>query len=236
MDPELIRRQSEAEATGWWYRGRGEIVRSLLPLPDRPRRVADIGCGWGGLTETLAPWGDVVGIEPSEAARAEAERRGVEVLEGDADALPLEDASIDLAVSTDVLEHLDDDVAAVREIARVLVPGGAALVTVPAYPRLFSGHDRALDHRRRYTRETLLEAIRGGGLEPLRVTNFNSILLPAAAAARLGSRNGEPSADSGVAPKPLNGLLLATLRFERALLRRTNLPAGLSIAVLATRA
>ncbi len=235
MDAEIIRRQAEEQSSGWWFRGRAEIVHSLLPEPDGTKRVADIGCGWGGLTETLSAWGSVVGVEPSEAARAEAKRRGVEVLAGEADALPLEDGSVDIVVSTDVLEHLDDDVAAVREIERVLVPDGIALVTVPAYPRLFSSHDVALEHRRRYTRRTIAEAIRAGGLEPERTTNFNSILLPVAAASRLATRNRPPKAQSGAAPGPLNGLLYGTMRLERAMIGRFDLPAGLTIAVRARK-
>lgn len=235
MDTDLIRAQSRLQSDGWWFRGRADIALDLLPYPDGSRDVIDVGCGWGGLTSQLGPWGRVLGVEPSEAAREEAQRRGVDVVAGEADKLPLDDSSADLAVATDVIEHLDDDLGALREIVRVLRPGGMALITVPAYPRLFSSHDRALEHRRRYTRRGLRAALEAAGLRPLRVTHFNALLLPVAVPARLLGRRGSARADSGRAPGLLNGLMYRVFRSEKVLLRRLDLPFGLSIAALASR-
>jgi SAM-dependent methyltransferase len=234
MDSELIRAESRLQGEGWWFRGKADIVRSLLPPPSGNASVLDVGCGWGAIASVLRPWGRVLGVDRSEAACEEAERRGVEVVRGSAESLPVESGSMDIVLATDVLEHLDDDVAAARELQRVLKPGGLALVTVPAYKWLFGAHDRALEHRRRYTKQTIRSAIEAGGLEPERITHFNTLLLPLGLPARLARRRGTARAESAhQAPGPLNGFLYRVFRSERALLRRIDLPVGLSIAVLA---
>jgi SAM-dependent methyltransferase len=233
MDPDLIR--TEAAAEGWWSRGRTEIIKSLLPPPNGGRRVLDAGSGWGAVTANLGAWGAVLGVEPSQAAREEAARRGVRVLEGRAEELPVEDASIDIAIASDVIEHLPDDLIAVRELARVLRPGGLALITVPAYPWLMGAHDRALGHYRRYTRSMLLDTVRAAGLEPRRVTHFNTLLFPLALPGRLLGRSRQANADDPRAPGPLDAIFYRVFRAERGPLRHIDLPFGLSLAALATR-
>jgi SAM-dependent methyltransferase len=233
MDPEVIR--AEAAAEGWWSRGRTEVIKSLLPPPDGRRTVLDVGSGWGAVSSRLGAWGDVTGVEPSGVAREEAARRGVNVLEGRAESLPVDDVSVDVAIASDVIEHLPDDGVAMAEIARVLRPGGLALITVPAYPRLMGAHDRALGHHRRYTRSTLLAAVEGAGLVPQRLTHFNTLLFPLALPVRLLGRNAATRADSPSAPGVLDELFYRVFRSETRLLRRFDLPFGLSLAALATR-
>jgi SAM-dependent methyltransferase len=233
MDPEQIR--AEAAAEGWWSRGRADVVLSLLPSPDGRRRVLDVGSGWGAVTSRLGDWGEVIGVEPSEVARREAEGRGVRVIEGTAEALPVEDGGFDLVISSDVIEHLPDDAAALREIVRVLRPGGLALITVPANPRLMGAHDRALGHHRRYTRGSLRAAMGSAGLEVERVTHFSTVLYPLALPVRLLSRNRPARADSTRAPGLLDELLYRAFRSERRLLARRDLPFGLSLAALGSK-
>ena len=232
MDPELIRAESAAE--GWWSRGRTEVIKSLLPPPDGRRRVVDIGSGWGAVSARLGAWGEVLAVEPSDVARREASRRGVNAVEGRAERLPLPDDSMDIAIASDVIEHVEDDRGAVREMARVLRPGGTALITVPAYPWLMGAHDRALGHHRRYTRDSLLAVIGEAGLRPVRTTHFNALLFPLALPVRLLGRRRAAGADAPRAPGPLDGVFFRIFRSERALLRRFNLPFGLSLAALAT--
>ncbi len=100
-----------------------------------------------------------------------------------AEHLPFPTASADLITSMDVIEHLDDD-AALAEYHRVVRPGGLVLLTVPAYPWLWSHHDDWAAHLRRYTRPTLLDAVTRAGLRPVRTTYFNSFLVPPAAVMR----------------------------------------------------
>src|SRR5829696_3493406 len=233
MDPEVIR--AEAAAEGWWSRGRTEVIRSLLPPPEGRLTVLDVGSGWGAVSSRLMEWGEVIGVEPSEVARVEAERRGVRVLAGRAEELPVEDASVDIAIASDVIEHVPDDGAAMAELARVLRPGGTALVTVPAYPWLMGAHDRALGHFRRYTRRTLSEVVSAAGLDLRRLTYFNTLLFPLAVPGRLLRRSRPARAESLRAPGPLDEVFYRVFRSERRLLARLNLPFGLSLAALATR-
>ncbi|HEX8207486.1 MAG TPA: methyltransferase domain-containing protein, partial [Solirubrobacteraceae bacterium] len=142
-------------------------------------------------------------------------------------ALPFGDGAFDLLLATDVLEHVDDDAAALRELRRVAAPGALLLVTVPAHPRLWSEHDVALHHRRRYRRAELLERVRGAGWDPVVVTWWNAFLLAPIAVARRVGRSSET-------PSRANRLLDALLAIEARLVRSgTDLPAGVSLALAA---
>jgi SAM-dependent methyltransferase len=221
----------------WWYRGRRRVLERTidgLGLPPRAR-VLDAGCGSGRNMVDLAHWGTVTGVELSEAAAEAARGRHVgEVVEGSVLEMPFAPASFDLVVCLDVIEHLQDDRAALRELRRVLAPGGALLVTVPAYQWLWSGHDVVNHHHRRYSRTTLRRAARDAGWECERTTHFNSLLLPVAVALRaldrLHARATESSLDLWVPPAPLNWLLQQPLNLEAALIGRGGtIPAGLSL-------
>jgi SAM-dependent methyltransferase len=221
----------------WWYRGRRRVLEltiARLGLPARAR-ILDAGCGSGRNMVDLARHGDVTGVELSDASAALArERRAGEVLEGSVMEMPFAADSFDLAVSLDVIEHLDDDGGALRELRRVVAPGGALLVTVPAYQWLWSGHDEINHHHRRYSRATLLAAARAAGWRCERTTHFNSLLLPVAillrALDRLHSSTTESSLDLWIPPAPLNWLLQQPLNLEAAAIGRGGcIPAGLSL-------
>jgi SAM-dependent methyltransferase len=157
-----------------------------------------------------------------------------EVVAGSVLDMPFDDGSFDLAVSLDVVEHLDDDLAALRELRRIVRPGGALLVTVPAYQWLWSGHDVINHHRRRYTRRSLQRAAEGAGWQQVRTTYFNSLLLPVAILLRILDRiNKKPtesSLDLWVPPEPVNWVLERPLALEAALIDRgSRIPAGLSL-------
>src|SRR4029077_8814452 len=124
-----------------------------------PARILDAGCGSGRNMVELSRYGTVSAIEVSPASVALArERCAGEVVEGSVLEMPFADASFDLAASLDVIEHLEDDVGALRELRRVVAPGGCLLATVPAYQWLWSGHDEVNHHHRRYTRASLARA------------------------------------------------------------------------------
>ena len=185
----------------------------------------------------LARHGTVTGIELSATSVALARARNSgEVIEGSVLEMPFAADSFELAASLDVIEHLEDDLAALRELRRVVAPGGALLVTVPAYQWLWSGHDEINHHHRRYTRSSLLAVAREAGWEPVRTTYFNSLLLPVAIALRILDRfarkTTESSLDLWVPPPALNWLLERPLALEAALIGRGGrIPAGLSARV-----
>jgi SAM-dependent methyltransferase len=225
------------EDSHWWYRGRRRVLEQALTrvaLP-APARILDAGCGSGRNMLELARYGEVAGVELSGTSATLARERGVgEVVEGSVLEMPFAADSFDLAVCLDVIEHLEDDRAALREMRRVLAPGGALLVTVPAYQWLWSGHDEINHHHRRYNRATLLAAAREAGWSCAFATYFNSLLLPVAIALRaldrVNPKTTESSLDLWVPPAPLNWLLRQPLNLEAAAIGRGRaIPAGLSL-------
>ena len=183
----------------------------------------------------LSDFGTAVGLEPSRRGAEVARARGVgEVVVATIDAMPLDASRFDLITCLDVLEHIEDDREALRELRRVARAGGVLLITVPAYPRLWSSHDELNRHYRRYTRPELLGRATEAGWRPLRTTHFNALLLPVAAAWRLGERlRRDPAPATSElqrTPAALNWLLEQPLRAEAALLRSgRRIPAGLSL-------
>ena len=227
----------EVDEHHWWYRGRRRIVDSELHrLPiSPPARVLDAGCGSGRTLEELTGYGEVFGIELDPDAAGLAASRGVaDVRVGRLEELPCESESFDLITCLDVIEHTPDDRRTLTELRRVTRPGGWLLVTVPAYQALWSLHDVANHHFRRYSRRSLRRAAVEAGWDVRRMTSFNTILLPAAALVRLAQRGQKadeaytPSLSIG--PAWLNALLELPLRAEaRWLARGGTLPAGLSL-------
>ncbi len=223
----------------WWYRGRRRIIRAeleRLPLPARAR-VLDAGCGSGRTLEELRDLGEISGIELSPNAADVARSRGAfDIRIGRLEELPWGEGTFDLITCLDVIEHTPDDRVTLSELRRVSKPGGWLLLTVPAYQALWSHHDEANHHYRRYERRTLRSAVRAAGWELERMTSFNSLLLAPAAAVRVVRRrwarhsNGDCTPDLELGPAWLNGVLEGPLRAEaRWLARGHTLPAGLSL-------
>ena len=239
MDERLMNAMLELDDRHWWYRGRRRIIRAeldRLPLP-ADASVLDAGCGSGRTLEELSPYGDVYGIEldPGAADVARARGRG-EVQIGRLEELPWDDGRFDLITCLDVIEHTPDDRVTLRELRRVSRPGGFLLVTVPAYQGLWSTHDVANHHYRRYSRSRLRAAARDAGWGVVRMTSFNGLLLAPAAAVRLAERRRlrEPDSDYKpeltLGPDWLNSLLERPLRIEaRWLASGRTMPAGLSL-------
>jgi SAM-dependent methyltransferase len=243
MEPREYDRMFSLEESHWWYRAlRRNIGRALAgTLATRPA-VLDAGCGTGML---LAQWGDSVrgvGLDYSAEALQRARRRDLpRLVRGSVETLPLRAASFDLVVSADVLYHrgVVDDVAALREFARVLRPGGTLLLNLPAFGWLRSSHDEAIHTARRYTAPEVREKLRRAGLRPVRVRYWNFLLFPPIALVRRARRRragGGQAPASDLAPLPgwLNGLLDGLLAFE-ARLGFLRAPAGLSVLAVARK-
>lgn len=178
MDEDEIRKSGALEQKHWWYAERRALVRRLV-APLAPGRALDVGCGGGGNTGVLRDLGwRVSGLEYSPAAAGLATRRGLDVVRGDARRLPFADESMDLVMSTDMWEHIDDDEAVARESLRVLKPGGRLLVAVPCSMSLWSGHDVAVGHVRRYERAELTGLMERVGLEVVDIRSWNVLLRP----------------------------------------------------------
>ncbi len=179
MEATDIRRTVELEDRHWWYRERRAMLARELRRLGPPGRALDIGDAGGGNTRVLVGHGwDALAADYSETAVELAVRRGLRAIHADACDLPLPGESFDLVLAFDVLEHIEDDHTAARELVRVLRPGGRALITVPCDMALWSAHDVASFHFRRYDRDELTALLRGAGLVVDRMWSWNVLMRP----------------------------------------------------------
>jgi SAM-dependent methyltransferase len=239
MDRIVYDRMAAHDSTHWWYRARRDILADYLAryggLP-ADARILEIGCGTGHNLPMLARFGQVEAIEIDPAARAIAsERLGRPVGDAPLPALPgVERGAYDLVAVLDVVEHIADDVAALRAMKDLLKPGGAILIAVPAHQWMWSAHDVVNHHHRRYSKATLRAAIKRAGLRADKLSYFNSLLFPLAAAARVaGKVTGRQDSDDSPPAKPLNAVFEAVFRLERHLVGRVPMTTGVSIVTLA---
>jgi SAM-dependent methyltransferase len=179
-----VRKLAALEDTHWWYRERRHLLGRMIDGL-APGVAMDIGAAGGGNTRVLrqAGW-SVTALEYGQDGAEVAAARGLSVLRGDATALPVREDSLDLVVAFDVLEHIVDHDSAVAEVHRALRPDGRFLIAVPADPRLWSEHDVAVDHVRRYTRTTLREVLERNGFEVMALSSWNVLLRPVVALRR----------------------------------------------------
>jgi SAM-dependent methyltransferase len=260
MKPETYAVERALAPGHWWFEGRRRILASLLaaaPLP-AGARILDVGSGTGANVGVLASHGEVVAVDasprafrsaPAESApsgsapravtgpRKREESRCRRALQGRLEALPLRARSFDLVTALDVLEHLDDDVGAAREIRRVLAPQGRLLVFVPALEILWGLQDEVSEHRRRYTARSLRHTLQTAGLRIRRLSYFNTLLFPAVLAGRLAMRVFRPPvrSENELTPPGMNRILTHVFAAEAPLLARVSFPVGVSLLAVAGR-
>jgi len=243
MQPEVYQRLAEVESRHWWFRARRAIAASVIERLGlaQTAKILEAGCGTGGNLAMLDRFGDVRAFEPDTGARAVASNKGVGPVDPGRlpDGLPEGLADFDMVCAFDVLEHIDDDHGAAVALAYCLKPGGHLVATVPAFTWLWSRHDDAHEHKRRYTRQQLKALLKGAGLEVERCSYFNTLLFPPIALVRLGRRilgiEGDGTGDIALPGKSLNSLLYALFSFERRLLQVIDLPIGVSLLIVARR-
>jgi SAM-dependent methyltransferase len=237
LDRSSLDEKAGIEDRHWFYRGRRRVVAAALArLPlDLPCEVLEAGSGTGRNLEWLARYGSVHGVDVNPEAVARLAARGYrDVRQATLGDLPYEDGRFGLLTCLDVLEHVSDDAAALAELRRVTRRDGFLVLTVPAYQALFSPHDVAAGHIRRYTMRKLSTLASAAGWRPVAGTYFNTLLFPAALARRmwmrLRPRQPAPRSDLLATPASLDGPLSVPMALEAALVSRgIRLPLGLSI-------
>ncbi|MGF1572620.1 MAG: class I SAM-dependent methyltransferase [Sumerlaeia bacterium] len=239
----------ELEDTYWWFQGRKKMIQSILKTymktDPRPGRVLDVGCGTGLILQTYKHW-NPIGADFSPLALQFCQSRGItRTVRADVIHLPFEDNSLDLILALDLIEHVDRDDLLIKEFNRVLKPGGYLMATVPAHPSLWSDHDIALHHFRRYTKASFGKLMRLGKLKPVKYTFGIFFLHPVVVVFRsiqkqwqrsTGLKDNRQAKTHLIAlPLVFNRILIELLRVEAFLLKYINFPTGTSLVALAQK-
>lgn len=239
MDQAYVAVHMEEDRQHWWFRGRLQVLLAVLraSLPRRRLRLLELGCGTGNVLRALREFGDAVGMEHDERLIAAARADGLDVRCGTIpDDLVVPEGWADVVLLLDVLEHLDDEAAALATARRALTAAGTLVITVPAFAWLWSAHDLALGHRRRYTARQLRLTVERAGFIVTRVTYFSTLLFPGVALVRWLKRDRDGRKhDLWRPPAALNALLARCFAAERHFVPRFRLPVGSSLLLIAHR-
>ncbi len=234
MDAAMYAEMAELEKNHWWFVGRRAVVFDVLKRVGKKGKLLDIGLGTGYNAKLFQTLGfEVDGLDPALEAIAFAKTiaPGVSVIQAPFPSTQVTENTYDVVAMLDVLEHLEDDVAALKDVQRVLTSGGVALLTVPAFQFLWTKHDVRAHHFRRYTRSHLKRVIHEAGLDVEFVSYYNFFLFPPIAFVRSLAKilKKEEGNDFDKTPAILNSLLAALFGCERYLLRLLTLPFGVSL-------
>jgi SAM-dependent methyltransferase len=240
MERAVYQQMAELDQRHWWYRARREVLAALIRRVAQPpsgARLLEIGCGTGHNFPMLAEFGHVDALELDDEARSmAAQRLGREIMSAPLPELAgVPERHYDLIGAFDVIEHIEDDHAAVASIASRLKPGGKFVMSVPAHQWMWSAHDVVNHHKRRYSKRSLKALIEGSPLRLDAIGYLNGLLFPAAVAERLAAKaRGKDGGDLDLPPAPLNTALERTFAAERHLIGRVPLPIGLSLYAVAS--
>lgn len=234
----------EVEGSHWWFVGRRAILESFLNKivekvkPDTlDPEILDVGCGTGANIEMLTQFGPTRGVDVSDDALEFCRRKGLNVQKGLAEKLPFQNESFDIVTALDVIEHLDDDIAGLKEMFRVTKSGGYSLIFVPAFMWLWGVQDDISNHRIRYTKVQIVDRLKAADYEIERATYANwTFFAPILAGRVLMRLTGiKPESENNINVSALNGIFGKLFASERFWLRNFNFPIGVSIVVIAKK-
>ena len=231
-------RMRDLEDHYWWFVSRRRLALNLLDRFSTTGPTLDVGCGTGAVLAELQKQGEAFGVDLSGTALEFAAERGlVNLVKADAQALPFVGETFQSVVSLDTLEHVPDDQAAAREIARILKPGGVAVINVPAFRWLWGPHDVALMHCRRYTRRQLKDLLEGAGLKVEKASYGVFFLFPVVGLIRIADRVGRRKPEVVLPPVQawLNRLLTSLMSLEEKVIPGVGLPWGSSVVAIARK-
>ncbi len=225
-----------AETRFWWFVGKGLLLERLSERwLSKEGDFLDLGCGTGANLDRMQGRGRWIGADSSPRAASFCTERGHRLLvTTEAQRLPFCDGSFEGVIALDLFEHLEDAGVAARELARCLCPGGRLIVTVPSYPFLWSPHDVAMGHVRRYSRKSLVPLLSESGLIILKVTNFLGLVFPPLALVRMAQKYRGGSADTISYEWPLwaNRFFVGIIKLELAWLSRFSIPWGTTLVAV----
>ena len=240
MERVVYEKMAELDQRHWWYRARREVLAALIRRKARPpparscsRSAAAPGttsrCSANSARSKDSNWTTKPVQSPRSGSAGTVISAPLPELEG------VPERHYDLIGAFDVIEHIDDDKAAMNSIAKRLKRGGRLVVTVPAHQWMWSAHDVVNHHKRRYSKRALRQLIESSPLRLETIGYFNSLLFPLAVGERLSSKlRGKDDADLSLPPKPLNSALERAFAAERHLVGRLPLPPGLSLFAVAS--
>lgn len=241
MDRKVFDRMAELDSRHWWFTARRRILDAVIRREVRPpanARILELGAGTGHNLAMLSRFGTVEASELDPVARELASKRlGKPVLEAALPDLSMFPAdSYDMIALLDVLEHVPDDKASLKSIYSRLKPGGALLLTVPINPWMWSAHDVAHHHHRRYRRSEIKALVTEAGFWIDLISPFNTLLFPPIAAARaIGKMRGDESSDDTMPGAFVNKTLDTIFGLESSLIGRVPMPFGVSLVAVLRR-
>ncbi len=244
MEPHTYAIMNRVEDSHWWFVGRRaileEFMRQIIQNPKSKTqnpRILDVGCGTGANLEMLANFGEAEGVDVSDEALEFCRLKNLKATKGLAEKLPFADESFDVVTALDVVEHLDDDIAGLKEMHRVLKSGGRTLIFVPAFMWLWGVQDDISNHRIRYTKKQIVERLQKSGFEIERATYANwTFFAPILAGRTIMKITGiKPESENNVNVSALNGIFGKLFSAERFWLKRANFPFGVSIVIVAKK-
>lgn len=244
MNPDEYTKMFELEDHYWWFVGRRRLALALAKKFEAPGPegldLLDVGCGTGAVLAAVEGTRLRVGVDMTTLALERSQTRSLtDLAKGDATALPLSDNSFDVTIALDIFEHVEDDVAALAEVSRVLRPGGILVLSVPAFMSLWGPHDVALHHFRRYRKRQMVERLEAVGLR----VEFSSyavfLLFPVVVVARFFEKRqkGPAKANLPVVTPFVNRSLIRLLSLESWILSKLGvpLPWGSSVVIVARK-
>lgn len=235
---------NDVEDKHWWFVGRRAILESFLQriaddlkTKHETLRILDVGCGTGANLEMLADFGNSEGVDVSDDALEFCRKKGLKVHKGLAESLPFEDESFEIVTALDVVEHLDDDVAGLKEMHRILKTGGKTLIFVPAFMWLWGVQDDISNHRIRYTKKQIVERLEKAGFTIERATYANwTFFAPILGGRTLMKITGiKPESENNVNISALNGVFGKIFSAEKLWLKNFDFPFGVSIVISAVK-
>ncbi len=238
---------ADLEKEYWWHKGKVHLIEAMIKKyfgsnRENPIEIMEIGCGTGGVTSILLNYGNVTAIDISEEAVTLNKESGVKnAFCGDVNDMDLSpyEKKFDLILALDVLEHIQDDIEAMRRVHYMLKDNGMFFINVPAHKFLWSEHDEALHHKRRYHSFEMISKLKDTSFTILKKSYFVTFTSPIIILYRiwgnLFGKSAYPKTSYVMLPEIINNFFINILKLEVKMVEKFNLPFGVTLTVVARK-